>query len=169
MPRLSSNPTGATFLTIRDGEFVRRIGSTLSLAGRPFRFNGNNTYYLQAGIAYHRNAGVEETLDKMAELGLTVARANAHNDHPPSQDPAAIQTEPGVYNETNLIALDQSIVEAKKRNIKLILKLTNNWTAYGGIERYVQWKVGCQPSAAETPIAVSVSGRAANVVAMTVR
>lgn len=61
MPRLSSNPTAATFLTIRDGEFVRRIGSTLSLAGRPFRFNGNNTYYLQAEIAYHRNAGLNRT------------------------------------------------------------------------------------------------------------
>ena len=55
------------------------------------------------------------------------------------------------------------------RNSGLILELTNNWTAYGGIQRYVQWKVGRQPSAAETPIAVSVSGRAANVVAMTVR
>ena len=149
VPRIAPKAASSTSISIRDGEFVRRIGSTLSLAGRPFRFNGNNTYYLQAEIAYRRNAGVEETLDKMAELGITVARANAHNDHPPSQDPAAIQTDPGVFNEANLVALDQSVAEAKKRNIRLILKLTNNWTAYGGIERYVQWKVGHTPSAAE--------------------
>lgn len=136
-------------MPIREGEFVRRIGSTLSLAGQPFRFNGNNTYYLQAEIAYRRLAGVTETLDKMADLGITVTRSNAHNDHPPAQDPAAIQTAPGVYVEASLVALDQSIAEGKQRNIRQILKLTNNWTAYGGIERYVAWKIGRTPTAAE--------------------
>ena len=94
---------------VRPGQIVRRLGTTLLLGDRPFRFNGNNTYYLQAEIAYRRAAGVEETLDKMAELGMSVARANAHNDHPLEQDPAAIQTGPGVYLEANLVALDHRI------------------------------------------------------------
>ena len=29
---------------IQAGEFVRRTGSVLTLAGKPFRFNGNNVY-----------------------------------------------------------------------------------------------------------------------------
>jgi len=134
---------------IREGEFARRVGSTLMLGNRPFRFAGNNTYYLQAEIAYRRTFTVEETLDKMATLGLSVTRANAYNDHPPAQDPAAIQTAPGVFVEASMVALDQSIAEAKLRNIRLILKLTNNWEAYGGIRRYVAWQLGRAPTAAE--------------------
>ena len=137
---------------IRAGQFVRRVGTTLMLGGRPFRFNGNNTYYLQAELAYRRDAGVEESLDKMAELGMAVTRANAHNDPPRSQDPAVIQTDPGVYVETNLAALDRSVDEARKRNVRMVLKLTNTWEAYGGIRRYVEWKLGRAPAAADYPL-----------------
>ena len=60
---------------IKSGEFVRRTGSVLTLGGNPYRFNGNNLYYNQADIVYGRQAGVEETLDKMAALGMTVVRS----------------------------------------------------------------------------------------------
>jgi len=134
---------------IRPGEFVRRAGSVLTLGGNPYRFNGNNVYYNQADIVYGRQAGVEETLDKMAALGMTVARSNAHNDNVQSSDPAAIQLQPGIYSESSLIALDRSIALAKSRNIRLILKLTNNWDAYGGIRRYVAWQLGRVPVQSE--------------------
>ena len=58
---------------INSGEFVRRQGSVLTIAGKPFRFIGNNLYFNQADIVYGRTAGVEEALDKMAVLGMTVA------------------------------------------------------------------------------------------------
>ena len=106
--------------TINDGEFVRRVGSLLTLAGKPFRFNGNNLYYNQADIVYGRTAGVEETLDKMATLGMNVVRSNAHNDNVVSGDPAAIQLQPGIYSESSLVALDRSIALTKSRNIRLI-------------------------------------------------
>src|SRR5512132_4062903 len=48
---------------INAGQFVRRVGSVLTLAGNPFRFNGNNLYFNQADIVYGRQAAVEETLD----------------------------------------------------------------------------------------------------------
>ena len=137
---------------INDGEFVRRQGALLTLNGLPFRFHGNNVYYNQADVAYGRIAGVEETFDKMVSLGLTVVRANAHNDHPPAQDPAAIQSAPGVYNEANLVALDRSIALAKSRNLRLILKFTNNWDAYGGIRRYVAWHLGRTPTQSESAL-----------------
>jgi mannan endo-1,4-beta-mannosidase len=130
---------------IKAGEFVRRAGSVLTLGGSPFRFNGNNLYYNQADIVYGRQVAVEETLDKMAGLGMTVVRSNAHNDNVQSSDPAAIQLQPGVYVESSLVALDRSIALAKARNIRLILKLTNNWDAYGGIRRYVAWQLGRVP------------------------
>lgn len=137
---------------IRDGEYVRRNGSTLTLAGQPFRFLGNNVYFNQADIVYHGPVPIEETFDKMAALGLTVARCNAHNDNDPAKDPAAIQLAPGVYNEQSLIALDQSIALARARNIRLILKFTNYWEAYGGIRRYVAWHLNRTPTPAETAL-----------------
>jgi mannan endo-1,4-beta-mannosidase len=137
---------------IVDGQFVRRQGALLTLNGLPFRFHGNNVYYNQADVAYGRIATVEETYDKMASLGLTVVRANAHNDHPAALDPAAIQSAPGVHNETNLVALDRSIALAKSRNLRLILKFTNNWDAYGGIRRYVAWHLGRTPTQSESAL-----------------
>ena len=135
---------------INDREFVRRQGSVLTLNGKPFRFLGNNVYFNQADIVYGRIAAVEESLDKMAALGMTVVRSNAHNDHDPARDPAAIQSQPGVYSEPNLIALDRSIALAKSRNIRLILKFTNNWEAYGGIRRYVAWHLNRTPTQSES-------------------
>lgn len=139
-----------TATPIQAGEFVRRTGSVLTLAGKPFRFNGNNVYYNQADIVYGRQAMVEESLDKMAAVGMNVVRSNAHNDNVQTSDPAAIQLQPGVYSEASLVALDRSIALAKARNLRLILKLTNNWTAYGGIQRYVSWHLNRTPTAQET-------------------
>jgi mannan endo-1,4-beta-mannosidase len=137
---------------ILDGEFVRRRGPVLTLRDRPFRFSGNNIYFNQADVAYGRSAAVEEVLDKMAGLGMTVARCNAHNDHDPGRDPAAIQLSPGVYNEASLVALDQSIALAKSRHIRLILRFTNYWEAYGGVRRYVAWHLGRTPSPSESAL-----------------
>jgi endo-1,4-beta-mannosidase len=132
--------------------FVQRQGASLLLDGKPFRFLGNNVYFNQADIAYGLTANVEETLDKMASLGLTVARCNAHNDNDPALDPAAIQTQPGEYNEANLVALDQSIALAKARDIRLILRFTNYWEAYGGVRRYVSWFLGRPAKAREAAL-----------------
>lgn len=132
--------------------FVRRQGHLLTLDGQPFRFLGNNVYFNQADIAYGQITHVEETFDKMAALGLTVARCNAHNDNDPALDPAAIQSEPGQYNEANLVALDQSIALAKARNIRLILRFTNYWEAYGGVRRYVTWQLGRPARAKEAAL-----------------
>ncbi len=146
---------------IKANEFVTRAGSKLMIGEGEFRFAGANTYYLQPEIAYGNAPGVSESLDKMLGLGMTVARTIGFNDHPykngearcggltsevAGDDPATIQLRPGVFCEPNLVALDQAIAEAKTRNIRLIVYLTNNFTAYGGIRRYVQWRLNAAPS-----------------------
>lgn len=124
---------------IIEGEFVTRQGSTLMLGENQFFFVGTNAYFLQPEMAYGNSAGVIETLDTMVALGMPVVRIWAFNDNDPTTDPAAIQSEPGVYREESLVALDQVIAEAKKRNIRLILTLVNFWSDYGGVKRYLQW------------------------------
>jgi len=121
------------------GEYISRQESQLVLGGQPFRFVGTNAYFLQPEMAYGNAAGVVETLDTMASLGMSVVRMWAFNDHDFQKDPAAIQVEPGVYREESLAALDRVVAEAKQRNIRLILTLGNNWPDYGGIERYIGW------------------------------
>jgi uncharacterized protein (TIGR03437 family) len=150
---LEATPPGTTppsfdqFPPIKSGEFVTRATNKLMLGNREFRFAGNNAYYLQPEIAYANAAGVREALDDMVTLGLSVARTIGFNDHPvPGNDPAVIQTAPGQFNEENLKALDRAVAEARLRNIRLIVYLTNNFPAYGGIRRYVQWFCNCTPA-----------------------
>ena len=150
--------------TIKANEFVTSAGGKLMLGERAFRFAGANIYYLQPEIAYGKAADVREAFDKMLALGMTVARTIGFNDNAYRKgntrcngdasdvedgDSATIQLRPGVYCEANLVALDQAIAEAKARNIRLILYLTNNFNDYGGKRRYVQWRLG----AGSTPTA----------------
>lgn len=146
---------------IKSGEFVKAASSKLMIGNAEFRFAGANTYYLQPEIVYGNVAGGREALDKMLAMGMTVARTIGFNDHPykksdgrcgglmsevDGNDPATIQLQPGIFCEPNLVALDQAIAEAKARNIRLIVYLTNNFPAYGGIRRYVQWKLKATPT-----------------------
>ncbi len=150
--------------TIKPFEFVKSAGGKLMIGDRAFRFAGANTYYAQPEIAYGNATGVRESLDKMLALGMTVARTIGFNDNAyrkgntrcssdPSDvddgDSATIQLRPGVYCEANLVALDQAIAEAKARNIRLILYLTNNFPEYGGKRRYVQWRLGAGSNPSE--------------------
>ncbi len=43
---------------------------------------------------------------------------------------------------TGLERLDFVVAEARKRNLKLILPLVNNWSAFGGMDQYVRWRGG---------------------------
>ncbi|MGE0886296.1 MAG: hypothetical protein AB7P14_22400 [Blastocatellales bacterium] len=149
---------------IKAGEFVKAADGRLMIGNGQFRFAGANTYYLQPDVAYDKTEDAREALDKMLAMGLTVARTIGFNDHPykngdarcgnlssevTGNDPATIQLRPGVFCEPNLVALDQAIAEAKARNIRLIVYLTNNFTAYGGKRRYVQWRLGANPDPTE--------------------
>lgn len=45
-----------------------------------------------------------------------------------------------VVNEFNLVHLDLVVATAKRFNMRLILTLTNNWSDFGGMDQYVQWR-----------------------------
>lgn len=154
---------------IKPFEFVKSTDGKLMIGDRAYRFAGANTYYLQPQIAYDKAADVREALDKMLALGMTVARTIGFNDKAykngdprcggmtsevAGDEPAAIQMRPGQYCEANLVALDQVIAEAKARNLRLILYLTNNLTDYGGKRRYVQWRLGPEAKIAEEELSL---------------
>ncbi|KAI3438631.1 hypothetical protein D9Q98_001053 [Chlorella vulgaris] len=48
-------------------------------------------------------------------------------------------TAPGQYNEAVFRGLDYALDEARKRGIRLLLSLTDNWQQTGGADEFVRW------------------------------
>jgi len=125
------------------GFIERGDGALLTSAFQPFRGTGSNVYYLQQLFTYaqqDRNpklaTSVAEVLDDLVCLSLPVARLWGFNE---SNDRSAIRRGPHDFREDGLRGLDQAIWEAKRRGIRLIIPLVNNWPDYGGLAAYAAW------------------------------
>ncbi|KAL9238962.1 hypothetical protein vseg_013326 [Gypsophila vaccaria] len=115
---------------------VGKKGNQFILNGRPFYFNGFNTYWLMVfGTDLSTRGKVTEVFQEASSVGLTVCRTWAFNDG----QWRALQISPGVYDEHVFKALDFVVSEAKKFKIRLILSFVNNWSDYGGKAQYLQW------------------------------
>jgi mannan endo-1,4-beta-mannosidase len=137
-------PTRACPLLPPISGFIERDDATL-LTGSlmPYRATGTNLYYLQQLLTYAQQDhnpklvdAVGEVLDDLVCLSLPIARIWGFND---SADRSAIRSGPNDYRESGLRGLDQAIWEAKRRGIRLIIPLVNNWADYGGLPAYAAW------------------------------
>ncbi|KAL0423204.1 UNVERIFIED_CONTAM: putative mannan endo-1,4-beta-mannosidase 9 [Sesamum radiatum] len=118
------------------GGFVGTRGSQFLVNGRPFYFNGFNSYWLMYMASDpSTRVKVSDTFAQAAKCGMNVARTWAFSDG----GYRALQTAPGLYNEDMFKGLDFVVSEAKKHGIYLILSLVNNWEGFGGKKQYVQW------------------------------
>jgi mannan endo-1,4-beta-mannosidase len=110
-----------------------------------YRGTGTNLYYLQQLLSYaqqdqDRDAlrAVGEVLDDVVCLSLPVVRIWGFNDSP--RDASSIRHSPKEgFREEGLRGLDQAVWEAKRRGIRLIIPLVNNWNEYGGLGAYAAW------------------------------
>ncbi|XP_012838780.1 PREDICTED: mannan endo-1,4-beta-mannosidase 4-like [Erythranthe guttata] len=120
----------------RDDNFIGTRGSQFVMNGRPFYFNGFNSYWLMymASDPSTRDK-VTDTFAQASEYGMNLARTWAFSDG----GYRALQTSPGSYNEDMFKGLDFVVAEAKKHGIYLLLTLVNNWEGFGGKRQYVQW------------------------------
>ncbi|MEP6651967.1 MAG: cellulase family glycosylhydrolase [Myxococcales bacterium] len=124
--------------------FVGRGDATLLTEGlSPVRGTGSNLYYLQQLLTYAQQdtdakvaAAVGEVLDDLVCLSLPLARIWGFNDSP---DRSSIRKGPHDFQESGLRGLDQAVWEAKRRGIRLIIPLVNNWADYGGLPAYAAW------------------------------
>ena len=124
--------------------FIRREDAALFTDGfSAFRGTGTNLYYLQQLLSYAQQdddaqlgAAVGEVLDDMVCLSLPVARIWGFND---TGDRSTIRNGPADFREAGLRGLDQAVWEAKRRGIRLIIPLVNNWADYGGLPAYAAW------------------------------
>ncbi|KAK4417082.1 Mannan endo-1,4-beta-mannosidase 7 [Sesamum alatum] len=118
------------------GGFVGTRRSQFVVNGRPFYFNGFNSYWLMYMASDpSTRVKVSDTFAQAAKYGLNVARTWAFSDG----GYRALQMAPGSYNEDMFKGLDFVVSEAKKHGIYLILSLVNNWEGFGGKKQYVEW------------------------------
>ena len=136
--------TGCPPLPPISGFVGRNDGALLLDLVTPFRSTGTNLYYLQQLLSYAQQEqdptalqAVSEVLDDLVCLSLPVARIWGFND---SKDASSIRRSPEEgFREEGLRGLDQSIWEAKRRGIRLVVPLVNNWGEYGGLPVYAAW------------------------------
>jgi mannan endo-1,4-beta-mannosidase len=136
--------TGCAPLPPISGFVGRDDGALLLDRVSPYRATGTNLYYLQQLLSYaqqdqDRDAlrAVREVLDDLVCLSLPVARIWGFND---SKDASSIRRSPEEgFREEGLRGLDQAVWEAKRRGIRLVIPLVNNWAEYGGLPAYAAW------------------------------
>jgi mannan endo-1,4-beta-mannosidase len=148
-PPLSMNAdelldTGCPPLPPISGFVEREDGVLLLDKVTPFRSTGTNLYYLQQLLSYAQQDhdpqaldAVREVLDDLVCLSLPVARIWGFND---TKDTSSIRHSPEEgFREEGLRGLDQAVWEARRRGIRLVVPLVNNWAEYGGIPAYAAW------------------------------
>ncbi|KAK9814994.1 hypothetical protein WJX73_004261 [Symbiochloris irregularis] len=85
---------------------------------------------------------IQWTLATAAANNLTVLRSFAFG----TDTSFPLQNKPGVYNEHAFAALDHILNEASKYGIRLILPLTDNWSASDSKDQYVSWSSSARGS-----------------------
>jgi mannan endo-1,4-beta-mannosidase len=134
----SCSPASHTpFITQHHGQFERH--------GQPYYFIGTNFWY-GAVLGSTGQGGNRERLckelDFMKASGMNNLRVLVGADGPdghPSKVRPALQTAPGVYNDTIFDGLDYLLAEMGKREMVAVLFINNSWEWSGGYEQYLKW------------------------------
>lgn len=129
------------------GAFVRREGQRLVRNGKPYRFVGANVWYaawLGADADFGDRTRLTRELDRLRADGVTNIRANASAEDSPLTNSVkpAFRDASATYNETLLVGLDWFLVEAARRDMTVVLYLTNFWEWSGGMMTYLSWVNG---------------------------
>jgi mannan endo-1,4-beta-mannosidase len=133
----SQNRDTAVFVKQKDGHF--------QINGKPYYYIGTNFWY-GAILGSEGQGGnrerLEKGLDVMQDIGINNLRILVGADGLDGQDMKvrpALQTAPGVYNDTIFGGLDYLLAEMEKRGMRAVLYLNNSWEWSGGYGQYLEW------------------------------
>jgi mannan endo-1,4-beta-mannosidase len=125
--------------------FVKQKEGHFEIDGKPYYYIGTNFWYGamlgSTGQGGDRDRLCRE-LDFMKSIGITNLRVLVGADGPdgqPSKVRPALQTAPGVYNDTIFDGLDFFLSELGKREMYAVLFLNNSWDWSGGYGQYLEW------------------------------
>jgi len=135
-PEAAASPRRTRGIVTRRGVCLFRDGARLRLVGSSAFHLHEESMRAQLGWAESRTS-IQATFDAAERNGVKVLRVAAFDERPTS--PEAIQPALGELREPSLVALDRVIAEAERRDVLLILVLSNYWDDYGGFPQYLRW------------------------------
>lgn len=128
-------------------EFISASQMRLIHKGRPYYFAGANMWY----AAYLGSPGstgdrprLQRELDDLKSLGVDNLRILAASELSQSRRSVkpAIQSSPGIVDDSLLIGLDFLLAELAERDMHAVLYLSNYWEWSGGFTQYNIWAGG---------------------------
>jgi mannan endo-1,4-beta-mannosidase len=128
-------------------KYIQTKGTHFILDGKPYYFVGTNFWYGcylgSTGQTGNRERLLRE-LDRLRVTGITNLRILGSSEASSASDAIkpAIQTSPGIYDDSLLIGLDFLLSEMNKRDMYAVVFLNNYWTWSGGMQQYNSWFKG---------------------------
>jgi len=128
--------------------FVAVRGGQLIANGRPYRFVGTNYWYGGLlGLETDKRRGIERLrheLDFLKAQGVTNLRLMAGAEglgllNGVTRVGPPLQPEQGKFDREVLVGLDIVLAEMRKRNMRAVIFLSNNWEWSGGWQQYLIW------------------------------
>lgn len=120
--------------------FIKTSGNKFFLNNDGFKFIGFNAYYLQSEGGYtEKRYIVDDVYQSAKNIGIKVIRTWAFYESSSFSNTSVIRKNPYEIQESGLIALDYVLQKARENGIYLILTLSNNYSAFGGIPQYIKW------------------------------
>ncbi|MDR3220317.1 MAG: cellulase family glycosylhydrolase [Dysgonamonadaceae bacterium] len=143
------------FCACSQNGFVKQSDGRFEINGKPYYYIGTNFWYGamlgSTGQGGDRERLLQE-LDFMQSIGITNLRvlvgADGLDDQASKVRPA-LQTAPGVYNDTIFEGLDFFLSELGKRKMYAVLFLNNSWDWSGGYSQYLKWTNGASDTSGE--------------------
>ncbi|MBC8131483.1 MAG: hypothetical protein H7X95_00770, partial [Deltaproteobacteria bacterium] len=137
----SAGPTAAGAPLGAKDSFVRVVGNQMMLGGRPFHFVGANLAIMHGP---ENRASAESVLAGAARDGVRVGRIWALGEGEPDaapwiRDHFLFRAGPDGWIEAATLHLDRVIAAAGRVGVRLIITLSNSWSDYGGVPRYLRW------------------------------
>jgi len=129
-----------SFNAFSQENFIKVSENKFVLNNIEFKFFGFNAYYLQSEAGeIERKYIVDDVFQSADNIGVNVIRTWAFYESSSFSNSSIIRKSPYVVQESGLIALDYVLQRARENEIYLILTLSNNYSAFGGISQYITW------------------------------
>jgi hypothetical protein len=143
-PRPTTSRSAAPVATAAaSSQFVTRVGTSLRLSGRTFRFGGADIYWLGldenvGGVAYPTTFRIDDALTTAVGLGATVVRSHTLGISVGNR--LSLEPSLDVFNDAAFGTIDYAIADAHRLGLRLIVPLTDNWHYYhGGKHTFTDW------------------------------
>lgn len=127
--------------------FVQVEGTRFTVDGRPVPVVGTN-FWAAMNLGHQDPARLGRELDRLRSTGVDHIRIMAGSEGPngaPYRIAPALMTAPGQYDPEVFAGLDRVLAECARRDLRVVMVLTNFWEWSGGMAQYVSW-------AQDTPI-----------------